>query len=126
MGAVSKCIECERGNVTRRGPCWPEGDVDVLFSRVHEVKLGLPLHQPVLGRVAPDGPHSLADGRVDGGLGAGLDGVLEDELAVGLVLGHLGLDVELLHGMNDSLGTLDQVLKHGRPVLVELVFGVAL
>jgi hypothetical protein len=97
----------------------------ILFRRVHEVKLGLPPHQLFLGRIVPDRYHRLADLRVQLGLRPGLERVVEQEVTIIFVDVVHGLDLELAHGTDDSLGALDQVLEDGRSVVVELVFAVA-
>lgn len=91
---------------------------NVLFGRVHQIELGLALHQLLPAWVIPHGLHGKADLRVDDGLRAGLHGDLEEVIAEGLGFRVYGFDFELPHGGDDGLGAFYQVLEYGRPVIV--------
>lgn len=62
------------------------GRAHVLLGGVHEVELGLPVHQLLSCWVVPYCLHCLPDLRIDRGLRAGLDAVLHNVLAEVLVL----------------------------------------
>lgn len=98
----------------------------VLWCRVHEVKLRLPLHQKILRWVIPYRLHGRADEGVDVGLWAGLGGVLHQELGVHAVLLVREGDVELVHRLDHRLCAFHQVLEYGGPVVVQLIVRVAL
>jgi len=98
----------------------------VLFCRVHQVELGLPLHQLLLGGVVPYGLDGHANLGVDRGLGTRVEYVVEEEIGIGPVLLNLWFDFELAHGVDDGFGAFNQVLVDSWPVGVELGLGVAL
>jgi len=55
----------------------------------------------------------------------GLDGVVEQEVAVLLYWFRAWFNLELIHRDNDGLGTLHEILEHGRAIVVELIFRVS-
>lgn len=55
----------------------------------------------------------------------GLDGVVEQEVAVLLYRFCAWLNLELVHSDNDGLGTLHEVFEHCRAIVVELIFRVS-
>ena len=58
-------------------------------------------------------------------LGSRFDGIVEQKTAVGFVLLDHGLDVELVHRIDNGLGALNEILENRRPVVLELLLGIS-
>lgn len=120
MASWKKLVAVSKSAHLRRQSCF-----NALFGRVHQIELGLVLHKLGFGRVVPNCLDGDANLRIDVCLGTRLGLVFEEELGLLLVPISFWLNVELLHSRDDSFSAFHQVLKYGRPVVVQLVFGIS-
>lgn len=99
--------------------------LEEIFCRVHQIELGLSLHQLVLGWVIPYGLDGLPNFRIDMSLGAGLDSIVEQKFAVCSVFVDRGHYIELVHRKDHGLGAFNKILEDGRPIVLEFLLRVS-
>lgn len=97
---------------------------NILGRRIHQVELARVLKHLAYAAVAPQRGDGLTDSHVQRLLGVGVDGVLDEVVAVFIVAGDLGLDLELAHGADEGFCAVDDVLVDGQAVHGELLLGV--
>ena len=76
-------------------------------------------------RIFPDGGYGSRASRVQMSIRVGVYSELHDEFAVLNIFGDFWSDVELLHGTNEGLGAVNDILVYGMPVEAQFVDTVA-
>ena len=98
---------------------------NVLWRRIHQVELARVLEHLADAAVTPQGCDGLADSCVQRFLGVWIHGVFDEVIAVLVVAGYLGLDLELPHGADEGFRAVDDVLVYRQAVHGELLLCVA-
>lgn len=100
--------------------------INILWRRVHQIELGRVLKHLCYAGIPPNGCDGQAHPHVERLFWIGIHGVLQQVLAVLVVLGVLAVDVELAHGAYQGLCAVDDVLVDGEAVHGELLLRVAI